>query len=77
MVSTNVNYASIYDGTTWWLKTVTITSSTVFTFNNTGIGSAVPTDWAFVGYEDDATGDLVFADQAPLIVSGVHVVSVV
>jgi len=77
MVSTNVNYASIYDGTTWWLKTVTITSSTVFTFNDTGIGSTVPTDWAFVGYEDDATGDLVFADHAPLIVSGVHVVSVV
>jgi len=49
----------------------------VFTFNDTGIGSTVPTDWAFVGYEDDATGDLVFADHAPLIVSGVHVVSVV
>jgi hypothetical protein len=78
MSSANTNYVSVYDGTDWWLTTVTIGSTTQFTFSTTGnIGATVPTDWAFVGYVDGTTGDIVFADQAPLVISGSHVISVV
>jgi hypothetical protein len=77
MSSDDTNYVSVYDGTDWWLKTVTIGSTTQFTFDDDGIGVTTPTDWAFVGYVDGTTGDLVFADQAPLVISGEHAVSVV
>lgn len=77
MVSGNTNYFSVYDGTDWWLKQVTVTSSTQFTFTNAGIGSTTPTDWAIVGYVNGTTGDLVLEDQAPLVVSGSHTITVV
>jgi hypothetical protein len=78
MDSSDTNYFAVYHSSTgWWLKEVTVTSSTQFTFSNTGIGSTTPTDWAIVGYVDSATGDLILDDQAPLVVSGSHVITVV
>jgi hypothetical protein len=77
MSGDDVNWVSIYDGTDWWLKTATISSTSIFSFDDDGIGATTPTDWAFVGYRDGTSGDLVFADQAPLVLSGEHVVSVV
>jgi len=78
MDSADTNYFAVYHSSTgWWLKEVTVTSSTQFTFSNSGIGSTAPTDWAIVGYVDSVTGDLILDDQAPLVVSGSHAITVV
>jgi hypothetical protein len=77
MVSADTNYVSVYNGTNWYLKVATVTSSTQFTINNTGIGSTTPTGLVIVGYVDDVTGNLIIDDQAPLLASGSHVITVV